>query len=118
MDVCLISPGGAEPRAMDEVPSLLTLDESIVWLDILRPDEAALCLLGDELGFHPLALEDCAVGSPLPKVHVYGDHAFVILHSVEDGDGHARGSPSSSSSSAGAYLSPCTPPGMTARPAK
>jgi magnesium transporter len=90
MDVCLISEEGAESRARDEVPSLLGGDEGIVWLDIPQPDETALCLLGEEFRFHPLALEDCALGSPLPKVHVYGDHAFVILHSVEDGDGHAR----------------------------
>jgi Mg2+ and Co2+ transporters len=29
MDVCLISGGGAEPRASDEVPCLLSLDEGI-----------------------------------------------------------------------------------------
>ena len=35
-------------------------------------------------------LEDGALGSPLPKVHVYGDQPFVILHSAEGDDGNAR----------------------------
>jgi magnesium/cobalt transport protein CorA len=91
MELCWISKAGAEHRPVEDAASLLSSPDGFVWLDVPRSDEAALTLLRDTFGFHPLALQDCTEGSPLPKVHVYGDHAFAIVHAVEDdGEGHAR----------------------------
>ena len=91
MELCWISGGKTESRPVEEAPALLRSPDGFVWLDVPTSDEAALALLRDGFGFHHLALQDCTEGSPLPKVHVYGDHAFVIVHAVEDGaDGHSR----------------------------
>jgi magnesium/cobalt transport protein CorA len=91
MELCWISGGTTELRSVEEAPALLSSPDGFVWLDVPRSDEAALSLLRDAFGFHPLALQDCTEGSPLPKVHVYGHHAFVIVHAVEDDeDGHSR----------------------------
>jgi magnesium/cobalt transport protein CorA len=91
MELCWISKAGAEHRPVEDAASLLSSPDGFVWLDVPRSDETALTLLRDTFGFHPLALQDCTEGSPLPKVHVYGDHAFAIVHAVEDdGEGHAR----------------------------
>jgi len=38
-------------------------------------------------GFHPRAVQDCRDRNPIPKVHVYGDHVFVVLHAPEPGTG-------------------------------
>lgn len=91
MELCWISEGTTESRAVEEAPALLSSPDGFVWLDVPRSDEAAFALLRDVFGFHPMALQDCTEGSPLPKVHVYGQHAFVIVHAVEDDeDGHSR----------------------------
>lgn len=91
MELCWISGGTTESRPVEEAPALLSSPDGFVWLDVPRSDEAAFALLRDVFGFHPMALQDCTEGSPLPKVHTYRDHAFVIVHAVEDGeDGHSR----------------------------
>jgi magnesium transporter len=38
-------------------------------------------------GFHPRAVADCEQRNPVPKVHVYADHVFVVLHAPEPGAG-------------------------------
>jgi magnesium transporter len=42
-------------------------------------------VLTDVFGFHPKAVTDCVERSPVPKVHVYPDHVFVVLHAPERG---------------------------------
>jgi len=37
--------------------------------------------------FHPKAVQDGIGRSPVPKVHVYADHVFVVLHAPESGAG-------------------------------
>jgi magnesium transporter len=53
------------------------------WIDLTRPDEADLRLLGDRFGFHPLALEDCAHRDQRPKAEEYGDHLFIVTQGFE-----------------------------------
>ena len=36
-------------------------------------------------GIHPRAAEDCARRNPVPKVHVYPGHVFVVLHGPQKG---------------------------------
>ncbi|MCU1626696.1 MAG: Mg2 transporter protein CorA family protein [Pseudonocardia sp.] len=45
-------------------------------------------MLAEQLGLHPRAVRDCASRNPVPKVHRYADHVFVVLHAPERG---ARG---------------------------
>ncbi|MGH7799024.1 MAG: hypothetical protein ACREOW_00135 [Thermodesulfobacteriota bacterium] len=42
-------------------------------------------MLSEIFGFHPLAVEDSRKQTHVPKVHVYADHLFVILHAPEPG---------------------------------
>ena len=48
------------------------------WLDILNPGEAEKQFLLDELGFHPLAVEDC-FADPVDRAEHYDNHRFVVL---------------------------------------
>lgn len=41
-------------------------------------------VLSEVFGFHPLAIRDCAARNQAPKVHVYGDHVFVVLHDPQE----------------------------------
>jgi magnesium transporter len=43
--------------------------------------------LAKRLGLHPRAVHDCAVRTPVPKMHAYRDHTFLVLHAPERGVG-------------------------------
>jgi len=48
------------------------------WLDILNPGEAEKQFMLDDLGFHPLAVEDC-FADPVDRAEHYDNHRFVVL---------------------------------------
>jgi len=86
MDVRWITANGLEWRTLDELDTLLARDDGFVWIDIPNCDARAAATLR-ELGFHPLAVRECQERMPIPKVHVYKDHFFVVLHTIEIADG-------------------------------
>src|SRR5690242_8313508 len=94
MDVLLVTADGAEHRTPDELDELLDKARSghgVVWVDVPVWDEAAADALVERFGIHPRAERDCAQRNPVPKVHVYSDHLFVVLHSPERGaKGHVH----------------------------
>ncbi len=51
------------------------------WIDLEQPDDASLQLLRQRFGFHPLAIEDCAVFGTQSKVDDYDRYLFVVIHS-------------------------------------
>ena len=66
-----------------DVSDHLERANSVVWVDLLEPDEAQLCELADELGLHELAVEDALSPHQRPKLDRYDDHLFVSCHAVE-----------------------------------
>ncbi len=46
-------------------------------------DEAAASALVKPLGLHEGAVRECGERNALPKVHIYPDHVFVVLHAPE-----------------------------------
>ena len=81
-----ITAGAVHRHETAELPDLLAGD-ALVWVDVAACDEAARRMLADVFGFHPLAVEDSARRNAVPKVHVYRDHVFVVLHAPERGHG-------------------------------
>lgn len=62
-----------------------------MWVDIPDWDTTAERVLTGVFGFHPFAVRDCAHRNHVPKVHVYGDHVFVVLHAPQAGSaGHVH----------------------------
>lgn len=51
-----------------------------LWVDFEAPSEEEFGLLSSVFNFHPLALEDCQVETPIPKVEAYDDFLFIIMH--------------------------------------
>src|SRR5674536_62367 len=91
MDVHLVTGAGVEKRPVDELPALLDRGDGLVWVDIPSCDSAAVRVLSDVFGFHPMAVQDCVERNRVPKVHAYADHVFVVLHAPERGDrGHVH----------------------------
>ena len=91
MDVLLLTPDGVQERTADELDALLAdarAGRGILWIDVPEWDDAAAAALTDRFGIHPRAAGDCAKRNPVPKVHAYRDHLFVVLHAPERG---ARG---------------------------
>src|SRR5205085_8201456 len=68
-----------------DLTDLLLDDEGLVWVDIPQDDPDAVRVLTEVFCFHPKAVGDAVSRSPVPKVHLYADHAFVVLHAPEAG---------------------------------
>ena len=86
MDVRLINREGVQRHTPQEIPALLN-EPGLVWIDVRYWDAEAASFLTRCLRLHERAVRDCALGSPVPKMHVYADHVFVVLHGPEPGSG-------------------------------
>ena len=74
------------------MPTVLNDTNLFLWVDLENPTpEETKMLLEDIFHFHPLAIEDCVMVSPSPKVEEYlpkeGDsfapHLFMVIHAVD-----------------------------------
>jgi magnesium transporter len=87
MDIRLILPGQVRRHAVADLADLLGRDDGVLWVDVPEGDPDAVRVLGEVFAFHPKAVQDSVQRSPVPKVHVYADHVFVVLHAPEAGAG-------------------------------
>ena len=86
----LITPDGVERCRPDQIAALLD-GPGIVWIDVQYWDAETAKFLTQRLGLHQRAVHDCAVRNPVPKVHVYPDQTFLVLHAPEPGErGHVH----------------------------
>lgn len=85
MQLRWISATGVSEHPVEAAAELLTRPDGLLWLDVPTWDETAAGALRDVFGFHGLAIEDCARRNQVPKVHVYPDHVFLVLHSPQAG---------------------------------
>jgi magnesium transporter len=76
---------GARARAITE-PSAPETHYRVIeysgmrWFDIRRPSTADLSYLRDEFTFHPLLLDDVVSRTQRPKLDIYDDYLFVVMH--------------------------------------
>ena len=86
----MLTPAGVQARSVDELPALLRGPDP-VWVDVPAWDDEAAEALVEPLGLHAGAVRESAERNPLPKVHIYPDHVFVVLHAPEAGPrGHVH----------------------------
>jgi magnesium transporter len=91
VDVRLVTEERVERREVGDLEKLLGQRQGLVWVDIPACDPEASRVLSEVFGFHPRAIRDCEQRNPIPKVHVYPDHVFVVLHAPEPGaSGHVH----------------------------
>jgi Mg2+ and Co2+ transporter CorA len=74
-------------RELAELPDLLGRTDGFLWLDIPAWSEHAEDILTNQFCFHPMAIEDCRIRNHIPRVHVYADHLFIVIHAPEIGTG-------------------------------
>jgi magnesium transporter len=55
-------------------------DGGYVWLDYCEPTKEALFPLIDQLGLHPLSIEDCLDENQIPKIEDFPHHTFLLFN--------------------------------------
>jgi magnesium transporter len=68
-----------EATRIDEV---LREPATMVWLDVQDPTQETMDMLGEEFGFHELALEDALHPHQRPKIEQYGSYFFLVAYGV------------------------------------
>ncbi len=53
---------------------------TLKWHHVLNPTDENLAYLEDNFHFHPLDIEDCRSVNQRPKIDIYDDYYFLILH--------------------------------------
>ena len=57
--------------------------KTMLWVDLAKPGEDELRLLGDVFRFHPLSVEDARSALQFPKVEPYPGYLYVVLHGID-----------------------------------
>jgi magnesium transporter len=78
---------GVSQRELAELPDLLQRTDGFLWLDIPVWSEQAEDILANTFCFHPMAIESCRNRNHIPRVHVYPNHQFIVIHEPEIGTG-------------------------------
>jgi magnesium transporter len=76
---------------LDHLPALLAEQNSIVWLDLVRPTAEQVAALGRAFGLHELAMEDLRKRHQRAKVDTYPGHYVIVAYEpvmAEGADAH------------------------------
>ena len=65
-------------------------ENPLVWIDVSNPGHDEAAFLRDELGFHPLAVEDCIRGRQRPKLDRYPNYFFMVVYAASVNPGRNR----------------------------
>lgn len=85
------TPEHIETHSAAAIPDLLARRDGILWVDIPQWSTEAEDALRRDFRFHELAIADRRERRQVPKVHVYADHVFIVLHAPQPGPhGHVH----------------------------
>lgn len=74
-------------RCLDEIRPFANNSDRFVWLGLHEPDEAVMRRVQTLFGLHDLAVEDAYRAHQRPKLELYGDGLFLVLHTAQmEGD--------------------------------
>lgn len=62
---------------------LIEKPESILWLDMCKPDDKELFILTHDFHFHPLAIEDVISERPRTKIDDYDKYLFLVFQAAD-----------------------------------
>jgi magnesium transporter len=69
---------------LDQISDVLEKPETFVWVGLHEPTEQLLEKLQEEFNLHDLAVEDAHHAHQRPKIEVYGDSLFVVVHTAQE----------------------------------
>ncbi len=91
MELRWLDDSGVRQCNLAQLGDLRSRTDGFLWLDIPEWSEEAEHVLTDGFGFHPIAISNCRDRNHVPRVHVYQDHLFIVIHAPEIGDaGHVH----------------------------
>jgi Mg2+ and Co2+ transporter CorA len=79
--------GKVTKRRDAELAALLADESGWLWLDVPEPDEQTAALLTEVFGAHPAAVTDVMERNHVPRLHLYGNVLFLVLHRPLVGEG-------------------------------
>jgi magnesium transporter len=82
-----IDSAGAGERDLTELEALRTRNDGFLWLDIFQWSQEAETILTETFHFHPMAIAKSKERNHVPRLHVYPDHVFTVVHAPEIGAG-------------------------------
>src|SRR6188472_58311 len=82
-----IDSAGAGERDLAELEALRTRNDGFLWLDIFQWSQEAEMILTENFHFHPMAIAKSKERNHVPRLHVYSDHVFTVVHAPEFGAG-------------------------------
>jgi magnesium transporter len=74
--------GCRHTRSAEDLPKLLEDPDRVTWVDFEAPDEDETVLLESIFHFHVLAIEDCIHSRSLPKIDVFEQYIFIVVHGI------------------------------------
>ncbi|MEV6986451.1 magnesium transporter CorA family protein [Sphaerisporangium sp. NPDC051017] len=76
----------AEGFPIADVSDHLEDPSATVWFDLCSPPPEKLAVISEELGLHPLAVEDVLHPHQRPKLDIYESHLFIVAYAVRLGE--------------------------------
>lgn len=64
----------------NDISDLIQEPDTAIWYDLVRPDQADLAHIAEELGLHELAVADAYKGRQRPKLDHYDSHLFITAY--------------------------------------
>jgi magnesium transporter len=82
---CAAYAGGTRASALsvDQIQAALACEGQFVWIGLYEPDQALLRTVQQQFGLHDLAIEDAINAHQRPKLEVYEDSVFIVLHTAQ-----------------------------------
>ncbi len=65
----------------DRFCQIISNPKNLLWVDFEDPTEAEIDVLRKDFGFHPLLIDDCIASHSHPKIDVFQDYFFLVIHS-------------------------------------
>jgi Mg2+ and Co2+ transporter CorA len=78
---------GVSNAGLAELPALRKRTDGFLWLDVPEWSDDGEAILANEFHFHPMAIAKSKNRTHVPRVHVYPDHVFIVVHAPEIGVG-------------------------------
>ena len=69
--------------SLDDISEVLKSPDQFIWVGLHEPDEPLLDKLQEEFGLHDLAIEDAHCAHQRPKIEIYDDTLFIVLHTAQ-----------------------------------
>ena len=69
--------------SIEAISDVLSEPNTFIWLGLHEPDEILLWKIQQEFGLHELAIEDAQHAHQRPKIEIYEDVLFIVLHTAQ-----------------------------------